>query len=367
MSKRVVVGITALFLNLSPLALADPIDDASRQVGIADTKSASAATKITQVGKIVSAQQEVLIKLLRLIDDAQARHNRLMPLIDDSLKQADQSIVSAKQNLEQRERDINDAKTALERAKQRVNERRRAVDAATANERKAFESSAAFVDANKAVAAHRETIANLENDLEAGSAEDFAVNEAKAKVGETEKEMNALRAAQPNDAGAIAAASTRWIEAKNALEVAKQNLYSRHAPYAEAITTLREAQRTLSSLQGSFESTVSSLPGVADAMQSLKDASEDVQLRDKALDAAKKAIDRAQIQLERQQSQVTLIRKIKIESEVELQFIEIEVKRLQVDLRDLNQQLGDALDDLADVKKALKSVVDALRKADQAK
>ena len=295
------------------------------------------------------------------------RHNRLMPLIDESLKQADQSISSAKLDLEQRERDVNDGKAALEKAKKRVIERRHAVDVATANERKAFESSAAFVDANRAVTSQRENIATLEKDLQAGSADDFAVKDAKAKVAEAEKEMNALRAAQPNDAGAIAAASTRWIEAKNALEAAKQSIYSRHTPYAEAIATLREAQRKLSNLQGNFESVISSLPGVADAMQSLRDASEDVQLQEKALDAAKKAVDRAEIELERQQSQVMLIRKIKIESDVEMQFIEIEVKRLQVDLRALNQQLGDALDDLTDVKKALKAVEDALRKANQRK
>jgi chromosome segregation ATPase len=360
MKHRVLVAaVTSLVASFSQAA---PLDDATRNNASADSRTASVTTTLTKVGRIVSAQQDVLTRLIRALDDAQERRARLTTLVDEVIQQTDQAIVVEKRELSTNREEAKRAEDALSAARSQLAAARRAVQDATANERKAFEASPEFAKASEAVASRQAALDTLRKDLEAKATTDPAVTQAKQALAPLEAELNKQRAAQDPDA--LAAASARWIEAKGALETALNAFFARHPPYQSALEKLRESQRSLTQLNTGFETSIQSLPGVAAELRALKTAAADVEACEASLNAAERSLNRTAISLQQQKTTLTLFRKIRVEADFELKQIENDVRRLQLDLRAVNQQLGDALDDLTGVRSALKAVADALRNVD---
>lgn len=357
--------LLALFFSATAsFTLAAPIDDATRKTADADRQATSVVAKLKQLGQTLAARQDALNRLLRTLEDAQDRQRELVEVVIELQRRGDSEVVEQTRELNKRRDEASAAQRAVNAARERLAAARRTLDAATAKEKGTFETSPEYLEANQAVTKRQAELEELKKELLSKSDTDAALRDAKQLLTKAEAEVAVLRSASPQDADALAAASARWIDARNRFENALDAFLDRSVPYRDALDNLREARQALATLVSRFEASIASLPGVADELFAVKSAAFEVRSAEEALKSANEAVDRTALALERRKSELTVLRKLKLQSDGEMRQVDEEIRRLQLDLRSINGQLADAIDDATGVRTLLRGVADALRAVD---
>jgi hypothetical protein len=357
---------TALLILLAAGVMAmgaTPLDDAKKSVATADKEVVANAATLQAIGKSLAQHLAVLADVARQLDAIRDRQQRAAPIIAKALDAVNANVAIAQAEAAAAQRALRDAEAALAAAQGEVAPKRAAIERAASTERKDFESSDPFKDASAKVTAADAAIAKERARLDESMKGSASLALLLTAASKAEADLAAARTRSPADDAAVAEASARWIEAKNALIAAQSEVYAADANFVAAQKSAAAAAAARMALSDAFDRSILTQPGVAEAQLAFRDAQNAVKVAEADVDAAREAVGRAGRWLISQRSNADVIGRIAQDADDALIAAQADLKRAQLAVRGIAQDLTAAAASVLGVRDDLKTATDAINAA----
>lgn len=365
MRNRLAPLFIATAIACSTVALAAPLDDAKKSIAAADKGVVASGTSLQAIVKSLSQHVATLGDVVRQLDAARERQRQTAPLIAKALEAVNADIAAAKSEAAAAQKALRDAEAALATAQREVAPKRAAIERAASAERKAFEESELFKEASTKVAAADAALEKEAARIDATLKTDPNITALADRLANTVRDLDAARSKSPSDDSAVAEASAKWIEAKNALQAAKAAKYADDARFlaAQKAATAALAERT--ALADAFDKSILTQPGVAEAQLAYRDAQSAVKLAEANADAARDRVERAGRWLMLQRNNADVIGRLSAAANAEFAEAQANLKRAQDAATGIARDLSAAMGKVLDIRDDLKDATAALKAAEK--